>query len=56
MNASSRSLYDIKFWLVWHGKVLAQVVESTLFVWEDMGFNPMYANFVLLFVIVLNIW
>jgi len=37
--------YDIKLWLVWHGKVLAQVVESTLIVWEELGSSPMYANF-----------
>jgi len=24
------SLYDIKYWLMWYGKVLAQVIESTL--------------------------
>jgi len=32
------------------------MVESTWFVWEDLGLSPMYANFVLLFVIILNIW
>jgi len=48
----SRSLYDIKFWLVWREKVLAHVVESTLIVWEDLGLSPMYANFVLLFFII----
>jgi len=34
---------------MWCGKVLAQVVESTLFVWEDLGSSPMYSNYVLLF-------
>ena len=29
---------------MWRGKVLAQVVESTLFVWEDLGLSPMYVN------------
>jgi len=28
------------------GKVLAQVVESTLIVWEDLGSSLMYANYV----------
>jgi len=28
------------------GRVLAQVVESTLFVCEDLGSSPMYAIFV----------
>jgi len=31
---------------VWCEKVLAQVVESTWFVWEDLGSSPMYANYV----------
>jgi len=45
-------LYDIKLWLVWCGKVLAQVVESTWFVWKDLGLSPMYANFcVIVFII-----
>ena len=48
-----RIYYDIKLWVVWCGKVLAQVVESTLIVWEDLGSSPMYANVVLLFVIIL---
>jgi len=30
-------------------KVLAQVVESTLIVWEDLGSSLMYTNYVLLF-------
>jgi len=29
-------------------KVLAQMVESTLIVLEDLGSSPMYANYVLL--------
>ena len=32
---------------MWCGGVLAQMVESTLFVWEDLGSSPMYANYVL---------
>jgi len=32
---------------MWCGKVLAQVVESTWFVWENLGPSPMYANYVL---------
>jgi len=32
---------------MWRGKVLVQVVESTLIVWEDLGSSPMYANYVL---------
>jgi len=47
MNADSGSLYGIKYWLMWCGKVLAQVVESTLIVWEDLDSSPMYANYVL---------
>ena len=31
---------------MWHGKVLAQMVESTLIVWEDLGSSSMYANYV----------
>jgi len=31
------------------GKVLAQVVESTLVVWKDLGSSPTYACCVLLF-------
>jgi len=27
----------------WRGKVLAHVVESTWFMWEDLGSSPMYA-------------
>jgi len=34
---------------MWREKVLAQVVESTLIVWEDLGSSPMYANYMLLF-------
>ena len=34
---------------MWRGKVLAQMVESTLIVWEDLGSSPMCANYVLLF-------
>jgi len=37
-------LYDINCCLMWRGKVLAQVVESTWFVWEDLGLSPMYAK------------
>jgi len=32
---------------MWCAKVLAQVVESTLIMWEDLGSSPMYANYVL---------
>jgi len=32
---------------MWCGKVLVQMVESTLIVWEDMGLSPMYANYML---------
>ena len=42
-----RSFYGINFWLVWRGKVLAQMVESTLYVWEDLGSSPVYAIYVL---------
>jgi len=34
---------------MWYVKVLAQMVESTLVVWEDLGLNPKYANYVWLF-------
>jgi len=34
---------------MWREKVLAQVVESTWFVWKDLGSSLMYANYVLLF-------
>ena len=43
--------YDIKLWRVWRGKVLAQVVESTLIVWEDLGSSPMYVNLCYCFII-----
>jgi len=39
---------------MWREKVLAQMVESTWFVWEDLGLSPMYANYVLLFIIDFN--
>jgi len=42
-----KHLYGINYCLMWRGKVLAQVVESTWFVWEDLGSSPMYANYVL---------
>jgi len=32
--------------MLWREKVLAQMVESTLIVWEDLGLSPMYAIFV----------
>jgi len=32
---------------MWRGKVLAQMVESTLIVWEDLGSSPMNVNYVL---------
>jgi len=35
--------------MLWRGKVLAQVVESTLFVWEDLGSSPMYAKYSIIF-------
>ena len=31
----------------WRGKVLAQMVESTLIVWEDLGLSLVYAIYVL---------
>jgi len=34
---------------MWRGKVIAQMVESTLIMWEDLGLSPMYANIMLLF-------
>ena len=45
--------------VLWRGKVLAQVVESTLYVWEDLGSSPMYAfvcyfNLCIIWVIYLN--
>jgi len=40
-------IYDINFLLVWRGKVLAQMVESTLIVWEDLGLSPKYAIYVI---------
>ena len=46
MNTGGKIIYDINFLLVWREKVLAQVVESTLIVWEDLGSSPMYAYFV----------
>ena len=44
-----KRLYGINYCLGWCGKVLAQVVESTLIVWKDLGSSPMYANYVLLY-------
>ena len=44
-----KCLYDIYYCLMWCGKVLAQMVDSTLIVWEDLGSSSMYANYVLLF-------
>ena len=46
---------------LWRGKVLAQVVESTLIVWEDLGLSPMYATWMLFklcifFSYILNAW
>ena len=38
---------------MWHEKVLAHVVESTLIVWEDLGSSPIYANFVWLFLLLI---
>jgi len=37
----------MKYEMLCRGKVLAQVVESTLIVWEGLGSSPMYANCVL---------
>jgi len=37
--------------LAWRGKVLAQVVESTRFVWEDLGSSPMYDTFCVIIII-----
>jgi len=34
---------------MWRRKVLVQVVESTLVVWEDLGSSPKYVNYVWLF-------
>ena len=44
--------------MLWRGKVLAQVVKSTWFVWEDLGSSPIYAIFMciklVLFLCILN--
>ena len=45
MNTGGKIIYDINFLLVWREKVLAQVVESTLIVWEDLGSNPMFCYY-----------
>jgi len=37
---------------MWCGKVLAQMVDSTLIMWEDLGLSPMYANYVLFDIII----
>jgi len=37
-----------------HGKVLAQMVESTLIVWEDLGLSLMYTIVYYLIIIVFN--
>jgi len=31
---------------MWRGKVLAQMVENALIVWEDLGSSPKYVNYV----------
>jgi len=45
---------------LWCGKIQAQVVESTMVVWEDLGSSPTYANCVkfnyYLLSCVLNVW
>jgi len=33
---------------MWRGKVLTQVVESTLIVWENLGLSPMHVIYVLI--------
>jgi len=38
---------------MWCGKVLAQMVESTLIVWEGLGSSPMYANYVLFYLLLI---
>jgi len=37
----------MKYEMLCHGKVLAQVIESTLIVCKGLGSSPMYANCVL---------
>ena len=44
-----KRLYGINYGLMWCGKVLAQVVESTFIVREELGSSPIDVNFVLLF-------
>ena len=41
--------------MVWPGKVLVQVVESILVVWEELGSSPMYANFCAI-VLLFKLW
>ena len=43
-----KHLYDSIYWFMWRGKVLAQMVESTFIVWEDLGSSPMYDNYMLI--------
>jgi len=40
---------------LWRGKVIAQMIESTLIVWEELGSSPMYAILCVVWVILILI-